>query len=1551
MKQQSSARARLFLRGAILLGLCGTLIGLPAIGQPGKDLKDGAAVVQTFKGHKDAVFTLAFTPDGKYVLTGSFDHTLKMWDAASGQEVRTFGGPTGHTKMVVCAAVSKDGQYLASGSTDNTLKVWDVPSSSPLREFAAKEAVNAVALSADGKKLATGLKDGLVKIWNAEDGKELLTLKGHAGAVKSVAFSANGLTLASCDTQGMVRFWTVADGKAAGEIGAHSGSVNGVVFNPNNVTAYSVGQDGTVRFWAVATPLPRAFPPHAQTILTTALSADSAQVLSASADKVARVTNFANGTQLRVLADVPAPITAATFNGNATQIAGGTQEGQFIVWNNTDGKIVAQALAHEGAVTGVSIKAQNDQAITGGADGLLRVWALPLPASKSLAHPDEVLAAAWKADGTKVYTGGKDKIVRSWLVANAQIEKPFAGHTAPVTAVALSPDGKILASGGEDTTIRLWNPVDGKETALIGGHGARVTSLQFNAAGTQLLSASADGTVKLWQVPPPAPKSLAHPDQVTGLTLTPDGTKLITGGADKIVRTWNLATAAKEKDLPGLTQAVSSVAVSGKGQFVAGGSADKNLIVWNLADGKEVKKIATPAPITAVALDTDGKVAVAGRNDSAIQLFNITDGKEIKKLTGHKGAISGLVYTTKGDEIISSSADKMVKIWNVADGMAKTTLEHVGPVSCVALSKDGTHVAAGSAKSIKVWKLADGKEVTNITTKGDVRSLSFSPKGEIVAVGEADNSTRVYGLDGKLSFFLAHAAPVNAVAFSNDGKQIITGGADKQAAVWTPPLVWQQTVGGPVRQIVLNAKANQVIVAGENKSIKLLNAVDGKEVKAFPAHDAAVTGIGITADSGKLISAGADKTIKVWNLTMLDKDKEIKPLATIPVKGEPQSVSVSPDGNRLAVAVAEDKANLVRVYDVGSGKELQTLRDHKGAISVLAFHTDNKTILSAGADKTARLDTVGVVALLNAHPGGVSAVHYHTNGTQAISAGADKTVKLWDLVKGTVLKTFGPVEEAIQQASFSKDSTQVAAASGKSVRIWNAADGKELAKLDHPAKVTSVSFNADKSKVATGCEDKQTRIWDVAGKRVLEYFHQEEPNSTAIFHTAGTSVVFSSGKMVTVGSLGNQRVIAASDQPLQALAVIPAGTHVLAGGADKAVKLWNVANGTAEKTFAATGAVQAVAVAPNATMVAVGSADKMLRVFNYADAKEIKAEQVPGEIQSLRFSPNSQILVGACAKNTIMAWDMLFTAGQPVPDSFLKIVQVFNHGDLPTEAVIGPDNATVYSGSADKTARAWRLASPSPKISLPHPGSVMAVAISPNNKLFASGSIDGKIRVYDMDKKTLVKEITAHTTKDQTGIYGVAFSPDGQNVASAGMDKDIKIFNATSGALVKEIKGYKVMKGTPVKDTENGHKDTVNCLAFSPDGKILATGSAGLERVIKLWNIPEGTLLRSLDNPQVKKGKFDKDARSHPGWIYSLSFTKDSKHLVSSGNAPKNKGYLAVWKVADGSLVSGQELPLGVFYGLAISPDESVVAVGAGALGPATPQFNCAYLLKLPPMK
>jgi WD40 repeat protein len=213
---------RLFLPLLSLSGLIAILLSASA------QEKDIPGLVHKFTGHNDAIYSLEFTPDGKYIVTGSFDQTLKMWDTATGKEVRTFGGQQGHQKMVLCVALSPNGQMMVSGGLDNQLKVWDVPSSSPLKSLANNAEINDIALTTDSKKVATAGKDGLVKIYNVDDGKELFKLEGHAGEVKSVAFSANNAVVGSAGVDGTVRFWNATNGQPMSVIGGHAGAATAV---------------------------------------------------------------------------------------------------------------------------------------------------------------------------------------------------------------------------------------------------------------------------------------------------------------------------------------------------------------------------------------------------------------------------------------------------------------------------------------------------------------------------------------------------------------------------------------------------------------------------------------------------------------------------------------------------------------------------------------------------------------------------------------------------------------------------------------------------------------------------------------------------------------------------------------------------------------------------------------------------------------------------------------------------------------------------------------------------------------------------------------------------------------------------------------------------------------------------------------------------------------------------------------------------------------------------------------------------------------------------
>jgi len=159
-----------------------------------------------------------------------------------------------------------------------------------------------------------------------------------------------------------------------------------------------------------------------------------------------------------------------------------------------------------------------------------------------------------------------------------------------------------------------------------------------------------------------------------------------------------------------------------------------------------------------------------------------------------------------------------------------------------------------------------------------------------------------------------------------------------------------------------------------------------------------------------------------------------------------------------------------------------------------------------------------------------------------------------------------------------------------------------------------------------------------------------------------------------------------------------------------------------------------------------------------------------------------------------------------------------------------------------------------------------------------------------------------------------------------------------------------VIPGKAEKDFDKGHREGVFCVAFSPDGKLFASGSG--DRTIKIWNVDEGTVVHDLVNPHLKPSAAAAPASSappqaHPGWVYGLRFTPTGKQLVSVGMAPRNHGYSAVWNVADGKLLYSEELPLGAIYSVAISPDGKLLALACGPRGRQFQEANC-YLMKMP---
>jgi WD40 repeat protein len=210
----------------------------------------GGRLLRTLSGHSGSVKAVAVTADGKRVISGSWDETVKVWNLETGEELFTLSG---HSSYVQAVAVTADGNRVISGSWDKTVKVWNLETEK--EEFTLKghsDSVNVVTVTADGKRIISGSSDKTVKVWNLETG-EKHTLSGHNSSVKAVAVTADGNWVISGSSDKTVKVWNLETKKEEFTLKGHSGWVEAVVVTADGNRLISGSDDKTVKVWNLET--------------------------------------------------------------------------------------------------------------------------------------------------------------------------------------------------------------------------------------------------------------------------------------------------------------------------------------------------------------------------------------------------------------------------------------------------------------------------------------------------------------------------------------------------------------------------------------------------------------------------------------------------------------------------------------------------------------------------------------------------------------------------------------------------------------------------------------------------------------------------------------------------------------------------------------------------------------------------------------------------------------------------------------------------------------------------------------------------------------------------------------------------------------------------------------------------------------------------------------------------------------------------------------------------------------------------------------------------
>jgi WD40 repeat protein len=570
--------------------------------------------ISRFKKIRGGMVAVAFSADGRTLLSAQPNGATQHWDIATGQLIRENVGsdPRSGGDFFAKAEFSPDGKILAlADSGGHNALLVEVATGKRLLQIKKDKAIFSVAVSHDGKILATGGLEDTIRLWEIATGKQISELKGHGYGVEYVQFSPDDRILAAVTGKDL-QLWDLATSKEIRRIVDSCVGPTHSRFSPDGKTI-AVAKNDIIYLWDVSTgKMVRRFIGH--------------------------------GSWL---------IPGLRFSADGKILASGGTDHTVQIWEVATGKRLGHFQGHQGAVISLAFSPDGRNLASGGdEDHTLIVWDLASCRPRHSFTTNQygwILCIAYSPDGKIIAMGdginGKDDRehqIRLWDATDGRVQREFFGHLAGVQSLAFSPDGKTLVSSGGDDRVRFWDPSTGKRLRQVRGPAGR--TLRFAADGKTLFDA---GTLTLWS----ADMGVKLRDFRAGENEHRRIIKAVFAEGAKLILTLEIVRESPARRPITVTQ----------------------LAVWDSESGRRLRSVALSIPELEMrnevnAFSPDGKLLAIGDFSSqppAIGLWDTESGKLLTKLRGHTGRVASLTFSPDGKTLASGSWDTTVLLWDI----------------------------------------------------------------------------------------------------------------------------------------------------------------------------------------------------------------------------------------------------------------------------------------------------------------------------------------------------------------------------------------------------------------------------------------------------------------------------------------------------------------------------------------------------------------------------------------------------------------------------------------------------------------------------------------------------------------------------------------------------------------------------------------------------------------------------------------------------------------------------------------------------------------------